>query len=78
MSRFDSWFVLYRKEVALFKLAERLGSPEGIYCGREGLYVGSAGIIERRDGQYWIRQQDEITEVAHGGLWTQADVAEFS
>ena len=60
----------------MYRLAETLGSPEGIYCGREGLYVGSAAIIESRNGQYWIRQQDEITELLTAAYGAQAAVAE--
>src|SRR5205823_9521068 len=65
-----SWFVLSGSGAAMFKLAGSRGSREGVYCGREGLYVGSAALIERREGQYWIRDKDEIAEIARGGLRT--------
>jgi hypothetical protein len=46
--------------VVVFKLADSLGSRQGVYCGREGLYLGSAALIERRDGRYCVRAEDEV------------------
>jgi hypothetical protein len=45
----------------MFKLAESRGSSRGLYCGPEGLYLGSAALVERRDGRFYVRAEDEIT-----------------
>jgi hypothetical protein len=45
----------------MFKLAASRGSRQGVYCGREGLYLGPATLIERRDGRFCLRAEDEIT-----------------
>jgi hypothetical protein len=44
----------------MFKLAESRGTSRGPYCGLEGLYLGSAALIERRDGRFYLRAEDEI------------------
>jgi len=44
----------------MFKLAESLGSRQGVYCGCEGLYLGSAALIEYRDGRYCLRRENEV------------------
>jgi hypothetical protein len=45
----------------MFKLAASRGSRQGVYCGPEGLYLGPATLIERRDGRFCLRAEDEIT-----------------
>ncbi len=44
----------------MFKLAEKLGSDSGIYCGPEGLYLGPSALIERHGAAYRVRPRDEI------------------
>ena len=36
----------------MFKLADKPGGRQGVYCGVEGLYLGAAPLIDRRDGRY--------------------------
>ncbi len=45
----------------MFKLAESRGSTEGLYCGREGLFLGPSALIEHWEGAYRVRPQDEVT-----------------
>jgi hypothetical protein len=45
----------------MFKLAESRVSNQGLYCGPEGLYLGPAALIERRDGRVYLRAEEEIT-----------------
>jgi hypothetical protein len=59
----------------MFELAEGRGSCQGVYCGREGLYVGSAALIERREGQYRIRDKDEIAELLGAAYEPPPDIA---
>jgi hypothetical protein len=35
----------------MFKLAKRRGRRDGLYCGRDGVYLGSAALIVRREGR---------------------------
>ncbi len=45
----------------MFKLAERPAARRGIYCGRDGLYLGAVLLIEPDDnGNYRVRPTDEI------------------
>jgi hypothetical protein len=47
----------------MFKLAASRGSRQGVYCGREGLYLGPTALIELRDGRFCLRAEDEITRL---------------
>ncbi len=44
----------------MFKLAESRGSAGGLYCGRDGLFLGPSALIEHHEGAYRLRPQDEI------------------
>jgi hypothetical protein len=44
----------------VFKLAERQGSWQGLYCGLDGLYIGSIGLIELHDGSYCLRAEEDV------------------
>jgi hypothetical protein len=44
----------------MFKLAEGRGSLNSLYCGPDGLYLGSAALIELRDATYFLRHEDDI------------------
>jgi rare lipoprotein A len=46
--------------VRVFKLAEARRERSGLYCGRDGVYLGSAALIECRGGRYWLRAEDEV------------------
>jgi hypothetical protein len=46
----------------MFKLAERRGGRDGLYCGCDGVYLGPAALIERREGRYWLRAEDEVAQ----------------
>ena len=53
----------------MFKLADKPGGRQGVYCGVEGLYLGAAPLIDRRDGRYSMRREDEVAvllEAAYG------------
>lgn len=61
----------------MFKLAERRGGRDGLYCGRDGVYLGSAALIECRDGHYWLRAEDEVAALLAAAYETPPDVARF-
>jgi hypothetical protein len=44
----------------MFKFAEGRGSLDSLYCGPDGLYLGSAALIELRDATYFLRHEDDI------------------
>jgi hypothetical protein len=44
----------------MFKLAESRGSTRGLYCGREGLFLGPSPLIECHQGIYRLRPRDEV------------------
>lgn len=44
----------------MFKLADSRGSTEGLYCGRDGLFLGPCALIEHREGAYRVRPQEEV------------------
>ncbi len=44
----------------MFKLALTRGGDAGLYCGREGLFLGPGPLIERVGDEYRLRAQDEI------------------
>jgi hypothetical protein len=39
----------------LFQLAESRGSHRGVYCGADGVYLGSSALIERCEEMYMVR-----------------------
>ena len=43
----------------MFKLAEHRGDGEGLYCGREGLFLGPAALIAKFGDVYRSRREDE-------------------
>ncbi len=45
----------------MFKLADHPGGGDGLYCGSEGLFLGSSPLIVRSEGAYRLRAQSEIT-----------------
>jgi hypothetical protein len=61
----------------VFKLADSRGSREGVYCGCEGLYLGSAALIDRRDGRYCVRRQDEVAALLAAAYGPGRDIAEL-
>lgn len=61
----------------MFKLAERRGGRDGLYCGRDGVYLGSAALIERRGGCYWLRAENEVAALLAAAQETPPDVARF-
>ena len=44
----------------MFKLALTRGGDAGLYCGREGLFLGLGPLVERVGDEYKIRADDEI------------------
>lgn len=62
----------------MFKLADSRGSRQGVYCGPEGLYLGSAALIDRRDGRYSVRREDEVVALLEGAYGPSDDIAELS
>lgn len=63
--------------MALFKLADGRGSRQGVYCGEEGLYLGSAALIEQQDGRYFVRREDELAALLEAAYGPGHDVAEL-
>jgi hypothetical protein len=61
----------------MFKLAERRGGRDGLYCGWDGVYLGPAALIERREGRYWLRAEDEVAALLAAAYETPPDVARF-
>ena len=61
----------------MFKLADSRGSRQGVYCGREGLYLGSAALIDRRDGRYCVRREDEVAALLAAAYGPGHDIAEL-
>ena len=61
----------------MFKLAERRGKRDGLYCGWDGVYLGPAALIERREGRYWLRAEDEVAALLAAAYETPPDVARF-
>jgi hypothetical protein len=59
----------------MFKLAGTRGAREGVYCGWDGVYLGSAPLIELRDAQYWIRQEPEIAAILNAAYEPVPDLA---
>jgi hypothetical protein len=61
----------------MFKLADSLGSRQGVYCGREGLYLGSAALIDRCDGRYFVRREDAVAALLGAAYGSGHDIAEL-
>ncbi|MFL5265848.1 MAG: hypothetical protein ACJ8AH_04510 [Stellaceae bacterium] len=47
----------------MFKLAASLAASRGVYCGREGLYLGPVALIEESEGTYRLRPEEEIAAI---------------
>ena len=63
--------------VTVFKLTDSRGSRQGVYCGREGLYLGSAALIEEQDGRDFLRREDEVAALLAAAYGPGHDVAEL-
>lgn len=62
----------------MFKLADTRGSRQGVYCGIDGLYLGPAALIDRRDGRYCVRREEEVAALiaaAYGPKHRTAELA---
>ena len=62
----------------MFKLAANRGSRQGVYCGHDGLYLGPAALIERREGRVCLRAEDEIRALLGAAYDRAPDIPGFS
>jgi hypothetical protein len=59
----------------MFKLAERRASSGGVYCGKDGLYLGPASLIERDDnGGYRVRPAADIEALLAAAYGTPPEI----
>lgn len=61
----------------MFKLADGRGGSEGLYCGRDGVFLGSAALIEHRDDGYWLRADDEVAALLSAAYESPPDLVRF-
>jgi hypothetical protein len=47
----------------MFKLAEHRGNGGGLYCGREGLFLGPSALITKSEGVYRLRREDDLIKL---------------
>ncbi len=59
----------------MFKLAESPGASRGVYCGREGLYLGPSALIERDNNGYRLRTEDQIAALLAAAYDPAPDLA---
>jgi rare lipoprotein A len=59
----------------MFRLAERPGDHDGLYCGPDGLYLDSSPLIMRIGGSYRVRATDDIAVLIDAAYSPGADVA---
>ena len=59
----------------MFRLRDSRGS-QGLYCGPEGLYLGSAPLIECCNGSYQLRPENEIATLLGAAYGPACDPAE--
>lgn len=64
------------RDLSMFKLAERRAAKCGVYCAKQGLYLGGVPLIERDDGGgYRLRAEAEIEALLGAAYETPPDLA---
>jgi hypothetical protein len=58
----------------VFRLSENRGSSSSLYCGPEGLYLGSVVLIARRAGIYSLRHENELTALLGAAYSPSPDI----
>lgn len=59
----------------MFKLAERRGAAEGLYCGREGLFLGPIALIVKIGSVYQLRRTDAAADLLTEAYGAEHDPA---